>query len=192
MAQEPPKQALGKNIRDLINPALDDDRRMDIQKKSLDRAFAMYLPFIPQKLEQDFKKIFNHVAKIEEKKPEAKNPVIIDALTSAANEDGGLYNPILKLPLQIATGFTEFTAADINNLPSYIKLHEIARELDVAVSIRGLLAEDVKSSGGLLPPILIIDASKSYEQGAIGNTLYPNLPEPKAKFDPKQGKSFDL
>ena len=81
MADEKEKKPLGDSIRDLINPALDDPRRVALQAKHLDAIFERLAVQLPAILERDFSNFFNHVARASRDNPEVKNPIIIDALT---------------------------------------------------------------------------------------------------------------
>jgi len=191
----PEKKPLGQSIRELINPALEDQRKPVIQNDRLDKAFSEIAESIEPALEHAFQHFFNAVARTAERSPDHKHPMIIDALTVTKGEEGNSkYSPIIRLPLPISTTFTAYTADEVREMPGYIKLHEKARELDVALRIVGLTADEAKGSAVFaLPPILMIDASKSYEEGAAENSaLYPNLPPQKAAFDGRSSKSFDM
>ncbi|MBI1215722.1 MAG: hypothetical protein GC185_07885 [Alphaproteobacteria bacterium] len=184
MAEEPKdKKPLGQSIRDLINPALDDERRVAIQAKHLDKIFDRLADQLPLILERDFTSFFNHVSNASRNNPDVKNPIIIDALTTMGDPQSGesSYSPIKRLQLPIVTTFTTFSAEDIRNLPGYIKLHEAARKMDVALNLANITAEDAKNG---MPPILTINTMKSYDDGALENSMfYPNLPPPPVKFD---------
>ena len=55
-----------------------------------------------------------------------------------------------------------------------------------------MTADESRSvSGFSLPAILLIDASKTYNEGALeGANLYPNLPPKRVAFDRSEGKDF--
>lgn len=191
---EPSKKPFGERLRDVINPALDDDRRSDIQKKILDDAFAKVTDYFEDAMEAKFSHFFNHVARAEAKNPRSKNPLIIDALTATKEDGEPKYSPIMRLPLPICTAYTTFSADDIKDLPSYIRLHEKARDMDVSLKVTNLTADESKSPSGFqMPAVLIIDATKTYAEGAMENSmLYPNLKPKKAEFDGKSRGQFDL
>lgn len=178
---------MGDRIRDLINPALEDERLPEIQLKILEKCFDAIAERFPEIMESRLSDIFNDVSNVSAK---FKNEFIITALTFAPKGQPR-YSPSLTLPLQVSTAFTNFTADEINKLPGYIKLHMTARTANVALKLVGLTAEEAKGGGG--QPLLIIDGSKTYEQGAAENyKLYPNLPSPPMDFDRKKPGSFDL
>ena len=189
MADNDKKVPVGKSIRDLINPALEDERRSQIQLKILDNAFNQFADNIPMIFEREFSAFFNHVAKRSADKPNTKNPMIITALTTAKGEDGDSpYAPKKSLLIPISTNFTTFSADEIKELPGYIRLHTVARDMDVALKVSGLLADDKGQQ-----TVLTIDASKTYEEGAFENPqMYPQLPLPKVEFDKKGGQQFNL
>lgn len=181
------KKPLGQSIRDMIEPALDDPRRQEIQLKQLDHIFNQLTQAIPTTLEQEFNQFSRYVQNAAERNPEVKHPMIIDALTVA----GQGYSPIKKFGLPINTDFTDFSAQDIKELPHYISLHEVARELDVALKLSGITGDETR--GGMSQPVLVVDGSKSYDQGAMENAqMYPNLPPPPKDFDRKSGKEFKM
>jgi len=186
----PPQEPLGKKIRDLINPALADDRREKIQLDMLDKAFAKWVDLMPQILTKEFQEIFNYVSKPGKDAEDKKNPIIITALTTAGKDGESPYMPVRRMKLDISTDFTTFSAEDIKQLPNYIRLHEAARELDVALNVKGLVGDETKSSN----PVIVVDATKTYEEGASENfLLYPNLPPRKVDFTKEQpGKEFRL
>jgi hypothetical protein len=182
----PEKKPLGDRIRDLINPALEDERRNDIQLKILDGIFLDILQLFPKLMEQGYSDIFNEAAR--KNNPADQNSFIIKNITTGSKERKS-YSPTLHLGLPIATSFTSFSAEDIKVLPGYIRLHEAARTHNVALKIRGLTADEAKGDS----PALIIDGMKTYLQGAMDCKLYPDLPEvPPATFDGKAPGSFRL
>lgn len=189
MADNDKKQPIGKSIRDLINPALEDDRRGQIQLKLLDSVFSQFADVIPTIFEREYSAFFNHVSKRSADKPNTKHPMIITALTMAKPDDGeSPYSPKKSLQIPISTNFTSFSADEIKELPGYIKLHTAARDMDVALKVSGLLSDDKGQQA-----ILTIDASKTYEEGAFENPqMYPQLPAPKVEFDKKGGQQFNL
>ncbi|MDY0008242.1 MAG: hypothetical protein RBS08_00920 [Bdellovibrionales bacterium] len=194
MSEENKKpESVGARIRALIEPALEDPRRPELQLKKLDEIFNAMAPRLPKIMEGEINNFENAVKAETDRKPENRNPMIIDALTQIGPNGESLYSPIKKFGLPISTTFTEFAAADINELPGYIKLHEAARELDVSLKLIGVTAEETKGSGGLgMPAVLIVDGSKSYTDGALeGARLYPNLPPRKVDFG-RRGNDFDL
>jgi hypothetical protein len=181
-----PKKPIGQSIRDLINPALEDDRCQKIQLDIVDRAFDAIADAFPEILEKSYRDFFNEVSNVAKRDEKKVNPFIITSITHAP-QGKPRYSPIMQLSLQVTTQFTNFSADEIKELPGYIKLHMAAREQDVALKVNGLLGEDKGQQ-----TYLTIDGSKSYNQGAIENyLLYPNLPEEPAAFN-KKGGSFDI
>ncbi len=193
MADETPQKPLGQRLRDLIQPALDDERRKPIQAEIASNYFAKLADALPQILEQELTPFFNHAAKVPDKK---RNPMIVTALTAVSpqgmmgmGEDESALNPIKKIPVKISTAFTDFTAEDIREMPGWIKLHEVCRDLDISIKLMAMTQEE--SKGSLLPPLLIIDASRSYTDGAIENAqFYPQLKDKPQQFDKKSGQEF--
>jgi hypothetical protein len=192
MSEEEKKKPVGERIRALIEPALDDPRRQPLQLQKLDEIFNAIATRMPRILESEFDRSNAAVEAETRRQPDNRNPMIIDSLTQMGPEGESLYNPIKKLGLPISTAFTEFAAADINELPGYIKLHETARDMDVALKLVGVTAEESKGGGLGMPAVLVVDGSKSYNDGAIENArLYPNLPPRKVEFG-RRGNDFDL
>lgn len=182
------KKPLGQSIRDMIEPALDDPRRPELQLQKLDHIFNQLAMVVPRALEQEFNNFARYVENASDRNPEVKHPMIIDALTAGGDQG---YSPIKKFGLPISTEFTDFAANDIKELPNYIKLHEVARDLDVALKLLGVTADEAK--GGFSQAILVVDGSKTYAEGALENsTLYPNLPPKPQNFDRKSGKEFKM
>jgi hypothetical protein len=191
MAMEDDHRPLGQRLRDLINPALEDERAKPVQAEIVSNVFSQIADNVPFMFEREFSKFFNHVATKSEKKPQIKNPMIVTALTQVANPQEGeaAFYPIKKLQLPVSTAFTTFTADEIREMPGWVKLHEVCRDMDISIKIMALTQDE--SKGSLLPPLLILDASKSYNEGAIENSqFYPNLKEKPAEFDKKGGQEF--
>lgn len=190
---EEQKKPIGDRIRALIEPALDDPRRPELQLKKLDTIFNAVAPRLPQMLEAPFRDFSMHVEQETSRRPENRHPMIIEALTQVGPDGEPMYNPIKKLGLPISTTFTTFAAADINELPGYVRLHEAARDMNVALKLIGVTAEEAKAGSGLgMPAILVVDATKTYEEGALENAnLYPNLPPRKVEFN-RSGGDFKL
>lgn len=192
MSEEEKKIPVGERIRAMLEPALEDPRRDQIQLGKLDEIFNAVATRLPKIFENDFVKFNTAVENETRRKPENRNPMIIDAITSLGPDGEPLYSPIKKLGLPISTTFTQFAATDVNNLPGYIRLHEAARDMDVALKLIGVTAEEAKSSGLGGQAILIVDGSKSYDDGALENAmLSPQLPPRKVDFG-KRDKDFDL
>ncbi len=193
MSDNEKKPPLGDRIRALIEPALDDPRRNALQLQKLDEIFNKVAAAVPRMLEGEFNDFATQVERETARKPENRNPMIIDALTTMGPQGESLYSPIKKVGLPISTNFTTFAASDIKELPGYIKLHEAARDLDVSLKLLGVTADEAKASSGYgLPAVLIVDASKSYQDGALENGhLYPDLPPRKVDFGRRNG-DFNL
>jgi hypothetical protein len=190
MADETPPPPLGQRLRDLINPALEDERARQVQNELMSNIFGQIADNVPQMFEREFTHFFNHVAAKSKAKPQIKNPMIVTALTAGGGEGGeGAFNPIKKLQLPIATAFTSFSPDDIKEMPGYLRLHEICREMDISVKLMALTADEAK--GTMMPPLLILNAAQSYNDGALENAqLYPDLPPRKVDFNKRSGQDF--
>lgn len=189
---EEDKRPLGQKIRDFINPALADQRKNALQLDMLDKIFTQMADLMPKIFDKEFKSIFNHVSSRTKDKPELVAPIIINAITAAAqNEDADSpYSPTRRFQIPISTAFTSFTPEEIKNLPGYQKLHEAARDMDVALKVSGLTGEEAERGG---TPILSVNAMKTYEEGAFENyEMYPVLPPKKVDFDKGSSKDFNL
>ena len=181
------KKPVGESIRDLINPALEDDRKPKIQLDILDKIFENTAGDMSEILANNLSRLFNRLSGTQS---EDKNPQIITLLTMVDSQGNPLYSPILRLRIPVCVDFAEFTPAALCELPGYIKLHMAARDEDVAVSVTGLTTDDVRKGG---PVFLTLDCSKTYEQGAVENPhLYPQLPEPLPPPPLKTPKDFRL
>ena len=180
---------LGKKIRDLVNGALKDNRKEQIQLDLLDKAFAQITIVLPKVLDKDFKQLDRHVRNRAADDEAKANLIIITAITTAApNEEvDSPYSPVRRIQIPVSTSFTEFTAQQIRDLPNYIKMHEMAREFDIAISVGGLVDGD-EGRGG--QPMVSVNAMKTYDQGA--DFMYPILPPRKVKFDKDSSKDFTL
>lgn len=187
MADETPKAPLGQRLRDLINPALEDERAKPLQSEIVSNLFGQIADNVPKMFEKELTHFFNHVSSAPEKK---KTPIIVNALTVAQGQEGEpAFNPIKKLQLPVSTSFTSFSAEDIRDMPGWIKLHEVCRDMDIAVKLMALTTEE--SKGSMMPPLLILDASKSYNEGALENAqLYPQLKDKPVEFNKKSGQEF--
>jgi hypothetical protein len=169
----------GDSIRDIINPALNDERGRARQLEILDDIFSDMAAALPQTVSGNLRKIFNQISRLPE---DQKNIRVMELMTEVDPMSGApRYSPVIPQRLPLSTAFTDFSTEDIRNLPGYIKLHMAAREENVALRLLYITADETKAQRGLGPgPVLVIDASKSYEEGAVENGyLYPNLP-PKA------------
>ena len=178
---------LGQRLRDLINPALEDERAKAIQTEIVSKIFEQYADAIPRIFEKELTHFFNHVSQAPKSK---QTPIIVHALTAASGQEGEpAFNPIKKIQLPVSNSFTTFSAEDIREMPGWIKLHEVCRDLDISVKLMALTQEEAK--GSMLPPLLILDASKSYNEGALENAqLYPQLKDKPAEFNKKSGQEF--
>ncbi len=193
MSDNDKKPPVGERIRAMIEPALDDPRRNALQLQKLDEIFNKVAAMVPRMLEGEFNEFNRAVENETTRKPDNRNPMIIDALTSMGPQGEPLYSPIKKIGLPISTNFTAFAASDIKELPGYVKLHEAARDMDVSLKLLGVTADETKGGSGYgLPAVLIVDGSKSYQDGALENGhLYPDLPPRKVDFG-RRGGDFNL
>lgn len=187
------QKPLGERIRNLIEPALDDPRREQVQHDLVNAAFQSIADQLEMRLERTFTNIFNQASAVEKRSPDMKNVFIVQQLTEVNPQTGeAKFSPVVRLAVPVATAYLELSPLDIKEMPGYIALHEKARELDVSLRLVNMTAEDGKSPSPYpQQAILVIDASKSYDAGALENaTLYPNLPPKPVKFNPKAGDQF--
>ncbi len=188
-----PKKTLGDSIRDFMTPALEDTRRSEIQNDILNEIFEEIADGFEEHLRAKFEAVAKMVDSKSAKRPSMRSPLILEQLTKVNPMTGEpLWSPIIRRPLPLSTAFTLYSADDVKDQPGYIRLHEKAREIDVAVKVIGLTADESKASSGFaIPPILVIDASKTYDEGAIeSSNLYPNLPPRKVEFNKSEGRDF--
>ena len=179
-------KALGKRIRDMINPALEDERRKQMQLEILDGIFQRMAGRIGDKLEESYTMLFNQAAQMSRGDEKKKNAFLIQQLTTS-------YAPIVSAQLPVLTNFTDFQPMEIRELPGWIALHEKARDMDVAVRLTGLTVDESKAgNGGSMPVVLTLDATKSYNDGATESSLYPTLPEQPVEFDTKSKGRFNF
>lgn len=180
----PKKVPLGDRIRDMINPAMEDTRRKKMQLDMLNQFFEKVNSKVAMMLEPEFNMVFNHVASL---RPQEQNVYLIKALTL------GGYLPVLQMQGNLMMRFTDFSPEEIKSLPAYVMLHEFLRAENIAIKVSGATADDVRSTGGMSPLVVTIDASKSYDDGALENSLlYPDLPPPPPDMlpPPDTGGSF--
>lgn len=180
---------LGKKIRDLVNGALKDTRKEQIQLDLLDKAFGQVTIVLEKVLNKDFAQLDRHVKARAPDNPDKAALIIITAVTTAAatEEVDSPYSPVRRIQIPISTTFTEFAAQQIRELPNYKKMHEMARNLDIAISISGLV-DGEEGRGG--QPMVSVNAMKTYDQGA--DSMYPDLPPRKVKFDKGASQDFTL
>lgn len=177
------RETTGESIRDVINPALSDDRKQKFQLDMLDKVFESWAEDLPFILQDNLRNLFNHLS--DRDTEEQQNAKLIVLLTK------GQYSPQMDFKIPMAgLLYTDFSPQDICSLPGYIKLHQAALEHDVALRLTGLTGEEVRATRGHQPAFLTIDAGKSYDQGASENSaLTPQLPEPTEA--PETPKGFD-
>ncbi len=152
-----------ETFRDWAKEAMDDERKNDIQLEVLDGVLKELAFKLPAVIGNTISDIFNEASHLA---PEARNKRLIEAFT--ASESG----TALTIPVGINTMYTQYYDSDIRQLPGYVKLHEVARELDFAIDLKGL-------TGAMgMPPKLALDLSKTYEEGEYESSCgYPDLPE---------------
>lgn len=165
MADTPENEIpLGQKIRDRVNAALADTRRDKIQLELLDKAFEDISKLVPQLFNKEFQQLERHIKIAAPNNPEKEALIIITAVTTTAKNDDidSPYSPIRTIRVPVSTSFTQFTAQQIRELPGYIKLHEAARELDVALNLGGLMDGDEGRSG---VPSVTVNAMKNLRAG---------------------------
>lgn len=180
---------LGDRLRNLIQPALDDTRRQAAQLEMVDQMFMAISQNLEAYLNRALGDFFNQAATVERRNADMKNLFILDKLTREAKENP---SPIVRVGVPVNTAFIEFSAQDIKELPGYIALHEVAREMNVALKIMNITMDETKTPSGYPQQcVLVIDMTKSYEEGAMENaSLYPQLPPKKVEFDRNGGQKF--
>lgn len=178
MANENKKKSLGERAREIIRPALEDDRRRNLQLELLSDAFNDAAKIVERVLKEEF----DHFAQYLQQVPDSeRNLTVIEAMTTVNPRTGEPnFAPAKKMPIMVCSEFADYSAMDVRDLPGFIKFHEKMRDLDVAVKIMGLIGDDKKMTQGRV--IAAFDLSKSYNEGAMDNPeLYPNLPPPSQK-----------
>lgn len=176
------KKPLGENIRDTVNKALSAECRHEVQLAIIDQIFFDIAERLPRRMEKDLSDFFNQAASV----PDSMRPQIeVELLTMPPGDQGGGYSPVKRFSLGINPTFTEFDMDDVVALPGYIRLHEVARDMDVAIQIMNLSKEEVQGAGDFpSPPMLIVNGMKSYEEGAFEHPMqHPNLPPKPLKAD---------
>jgi len=185
---------IGDRVREFLESPLNDPDRKQIQLNILEDFFYSLSEALPKVMEQSFSNIFNKASKIENE--EDRNFIILEDITRVNPRTGApAYTSISALGIPISTEFTEFSWSDIRELPGYIKLHEAARDCNIAINVSNLVEKGPE--GMPLPPRLTLYASQTYDQGAMAySQSYPQLPEkeePKIRKLNNPGKgSFDF
>jgi hypothetical protein len=187
----PEDEPLGQRFRQFVDKAFADPRRKEIQLDKLDRILGIVADRLPGSLQAECKQFFNFAAAVGQSSEEKKLSFIIDAVTlSGGNGTPGSFSPLRKIPLQMSTLHTEFTRADILALPNYIRLHSLARDMDVAIKMVAATIDDAQTAN-IGMPVLIIDLTKSYDAGgAEPDSFYPALPP--RKIQRKPGGDFKI
>ncbi len=108
---------LGRKIRDLVNTALKDSRKEQIQLDLLDKAFGQVTIVLRKTLEKDFSQLDRHVKSRAADNPDKAALIIITAVTtSAPNEEvDSPYSPVRRIQIPVSTAFTEFSAQQIRD-----------------------------------------------------------------------------
>lgn len=190
-------ESLGDRFRALVEPALNDPRRQQVQLEIVDGLFMRFAAQLEAQLNATLDSAFQQAAAIGSKSPSEKNIFLIRQLTETDQNGEAKLPAVLRRQLPVCTTFLELSAEDVKELPGYIALHEKARELNVALKISGITMDETKSPGGYpMPVLLVIDMSKTYEEGAMENAqLYPQLPPRKPvppQFNRKAGGGFEF
>lgn len=158
------KRPIGDYLRKIFEDAMKDERRSNLQLLRLDECFqnCMNVAFADLEGLADFASQFL---------PKDRNEWII--LENLREE----LLPVIPIPLEINTEFTDFTPEQVCALPNYIRLHELARRENVAIKLVGVvngLDELDEEEMCLEEPMVIIDPLQTYEEGR--DNLYPDLP----------------
>jgi hypothetical protein len=171
--KKPPQEPLGKRIRDVVDGALSCEQRRDVQIQMLDQVFFELSMVLPKRMESELKDLFKMLSMVRARE---QKPATVEALTIPP-PDG--YSPIKKFGLGFSNMFTEFTIDDFINLPGYIELHKVARQMDISINIMNVTAEEAKSGNPLFPSaaMLVANGLESYEDGWYKyRAIYPKLP----------------
>lgn len=188
--KDPNRAPLGDSIRDMINPALEDRRCHQLMLDQISGFFDSLAAILPQALEEGYATLFNRIVRA--RAQEQKNEMVIRAIAFRDPATGKTeYSPEVVEMIPVATDYTNFSADEIRELPGYIRLHEVARDENIAINLQGLIGKDGEKTGGRA--IVIIDAMKSYNDGVIEHyAIYPHLPPKKEKFNPRTAEGLDL
>lgn len=182
----------GDRLREVIEQALGDERAKDVQLDLLDKAFEKVADNFDPIVHRVCARFFNDVARMKERAPQNLNPFVVDLLT-AFEGNGPKFDTNVRVQLPINNTFLDLSPQEIKELPSYIRLHEKAREHNISLNLMNVTADEVRNSPFPQPAMLMIDFNKSYASGAIANaSLYPDLPPVKIPFDRKAGGDFNL
>ncbi len=161
--------------------ALESPHAQELQKGLLDETLNKLVASIEPAVRGKCTAMFNEVAGMLER-PEDRQKMIAGLLITDS------FSPITVLPIKISAKYTNFSTADVTALDSYKRIHQAARKADVAVRVVGLTQEEK------LKPSLVIDTSKTYDQGRAESRYgYPEmapegakqLPAPPPKAPPK-------
>lgn len=180
----------GQRLREAFN-IVEEKGAKDVQLRMLDDLFHKFTDLMERVVDGEL----NAAKKVAHMSPDAEETFVnlIEHFTIAKQQDGSGFAPVMTLQVPINVGLTNFTKEEIRSLPGYIALHKKAREMDVSISANDLIRDEVQEmpSGQVMPPTLVMDLRKSYEEGLRNDhdNMAPDLP---ANFNPKQIGHFDL
>lgn len=175
----PQEEPLGQKFRQFVDRAFADPKRKEIQLDKLDRILGLVADKLPGSLQSECKQFFNMASAVGQTSEEKRLSFIIDAITLPGTPMS--FTPLRKIPMQMSTQHTEFTRADVMALPNYIRLHSVARDLDVAIKLVAATVDDAQTAS-IGMPVLIVDLTKSYDAGAAEqDSFYPILPPRKIR-----------
>jgi hypothetical protein len=176
----------GDRLRDIVNAAMEDSRRHDLQYELVNTFFQDMAQKLEPFLMSKTGEFFNTHARIADRHPDKKNLYTIEQVTT----DGVPTFYRLGIPLNPA--FLELTAQDIKDMPGYIALHEKARDLNIALGLSGLTMEENRGQAQN-QPVLVVSPMQTYDDGAMENSaFYPNLPPRPVAFDKHTSSDYVL
>lgn len=158
------QRSAGEIARELVEAAMEHEKRHEIQRNILSGIFNS-LAKEAEKLESQLPMLFNQLSMMPEGQ---KLEQVIADLTV------GRFPTVVQMKIGISTQFTDFNLEDIKEMPGWIKIHEMARKLDVAVRLVGVTKEDAGGDGGGPMPHVAFDILKPYDQSDLSSS--PDLP----------------
>lgn len=164
-------------MRDFIAAAMADPRKDDIQLSLLNDALERAAEALPGAVVHEVAEFFADLGNVPapgpdmtaERRDQMMKGRAVALLTSGRTETVKYH----QIPINKER--TDFTEADIMDLPGYADLHESAESMNVAVRVVGLTPEEP------MKPMIIIDIGKKYEEGR-NDSVY-GYPEPPPSFE---------
>lgn len=143
---------VAKVMRDFARAALEDPRKQQADLDILDGMLSYRASELFTDVLRCTGRMYSDALAV---MPGERNMLINKALVDKT------FNPVIAQGININTAFTDFYGFQIKELPGYIKLHEAAKAMDVAINVAGLTAEEKRAG----VPRIVINVLKSYEEG---------------------------